>query len=103
MVENTPAAVAASTSSLHTTLQAIEAATEVVQQVLPEVAAVGGFVPGATPFIAFAGLALPFVQNSIKFIMEEEGKSPLEAFKDFLLHIGPMNGYVSPALSKPVR
>jgi ribosomal protein S7 len=100
MADITPAAAAASTSSLHTMLQTIEQGIEVLQRVMPEIAAVGGFVPGATVFIQLAGLALPAVQNAIKFIMEEEGKSPLEAFEDLLKHIGPNNGYVSTALSK---
>jgi hypothetical protein len=88
------------TSALHTMLQAIETGTEILQRIMPEVAAVGGLVPGATVFIQLAGLALPAVQNAIKFIEEEEGKTPMEAFEDFLRHIGPNNGYVSPALSK---
>ncbi len=92
--------VAASHSSLNTMLQTIEAGTEVLQKIMPEVAAVGGFVPGATPFIQLVGMALGPVQNAIKFIMQETGKSPMEAFEDFLLHIAPGNSYVSPALAK---
>ncbi len=94
-------APAVQVSSLNTMLQTVESATEVLQRVMPEVAAVGGFVPGATPFIQIIGMALGPVQNAIKFIMEESGKSPMQAFEDFLLHIGPNNGYVSPSLSKP--
>ena len=103
MTGTTPAsapAVAASTSSMHTMLQTIETGTEILQKVLPEVAAVAGFVPGATPFIQLVGMALGPVQNAIKFIMQEEGKTPLEAFEDFLKHISPGNGFVSPSLSK---
>jgi ribosomal protein S7 len=90
------------TASLNTMLQTIETGTEILQRVMPEVAVVGGFVPGATPFIQIVGMALGPVQNAIKFIMQESGKDPMAAFEDFLMHIGPNNGYVSPSLSKPV-
>jgi hypothetical protein len=89
----TPAALPgtppAAATSLHTALSTLEGGIAVLERVLPEVAMIGGLVPGATPFIQLAGLALPAVQNAIKFIMEEEGKSPLQAFEDFLNHIGP--------------
>ncbi len=93
------ATVAASQSSIHTMLQTIETGTEVLQSVMPEVAAVGGFVPGATVFIQLVGMALPVVQNAIKFIMQEEGKTAIEAFEDFIRHNSPGNGFVSPSLS----
>jgi hypothetical protein len=81
--------VAASQSALDTILSTVEQGTEVLQKVLPEVALVGGFVPGGTVFIQLVGLALPAVQNAIKFIMQEEGKDPMTAFQDFLRHISP--------------
>jgi hypothetical protein len=92
--------VAASKSSLDTVLTTIEQGTEVLQKVLPEVAGVGGFVPGGTAFIQLVGLALPVVQNAIKFIMQEEGKDPMAAFQDFLQHISPGQPN-SPSLSTP--
>lgn len=92
--------VAVSQSSLHVALTTIEHGVEVLESVMPEVAAIGKWVPGSTPFIQLVGLALPALQNALKFIMEEEGKSPLEAFRDLLNHIGPGLPN-SPALSKP--
>lgn len=87
-------------ASLHTMLETLENGVEVVQRVMPQVKMFGGFVPGATPIIQLVALALPAVQNALKFIMEEEGKSPLEAFEDLLKHIGPGLPN-SGALSKP--
>jgi hypothetical protein len=95
-----PAAVAASQSALNTILQTVETAADMLSQEMPVVAEVGGFVPGATPFISIVGLALPYVQNAIKFIMQEEGKDATTALKDFVLHISP-GGPLSPALSNP--
>jgi hypothetical protein len=92
--------IAASQSSLNTVLNTIEQGTEVLQKVLPDVALIGGFVPGGTVFIQLVGLALPAVQNAIKFIMQEEGKDPMTAFEDFLNHISP-GGPNSPALTNP--
>ena len=98
----TPAAAPASqATSLSTMLQTVETGVEVLQKIMPEVAAVGGFVPGATPIIQIVGLALGPVQNAIKFIMSETGKSPLQAFEEFLLHIGPGQPN-SPSLSTPI-
>ena len=85
-------------SSLSTMLQTVETGVEVLQKIMPEVAAVGGFVPGATPIIQIIGLALGPVQNALKFIMEQTGKSPMQAFEEFLLHIGP-GQQNSPSLS----
>ncbi len=91
--------VAASQSSVNTVLSTIEQGTEILQKILPEAAAVGGFVPGATVYIQLAGLALPQIQNAIKWIEQEYGKTPFEAFEDLIKTITPNNGYVSPALS----
>jgi hypothetical protein len=96
----TPAAVAASKSSLDTMLDTIEQGTEALQSVLPEVAVLGGFVPGATVYIQLAGLALPVVQNAIKWIEQEENKSPIEAFKDLMRTLAPNNGFIAPSLAK---
>ena len=93
-----PAPTAA--ASLHTMLGSLEGGIEVLQRLMPEIKMFGGFVPGATSMIQLVALALPSIQNAIKFIMEEEGKSPLEAFEDLLRHIGPGLPN-SPSLSKP--
>ncbi len=93
-----PAAVAASQSALHTILQTVETGTELLSQEMPVIAQVGGFVPQATPFITMVGLTLPYVQNAIKLIMQEEGKDAMTAFKDFILHIS-RGGPLSPTLS----
>jgi len=87
-------------ASLHTMLSTLEGGLEVVQRVMPQIRMFGGFVPGATSIIQLVALALPTVQNALKFIMEEEGKTPLEAFEDLLKHIGPGLPN-SAALSKP--
>lgn len=96
-----PGTSPAAASSLHTVLSTLESGIEVMERIMPEVAVVGGLVPGATVFIQLAGLALPAVQNAIRFIMEEEGKTPLQAFEDLLMHIGPGQPN-SPSLSAPV-
>lgn len=88
-------------ASLHTMLNTLESGVEVMQNVMPKIKMFGGFVPGATPIIQLVALLLPAVQNALKFIMEEEGKSPLEAFEDLLKHIGPGLPN-STALSKPL-
>ena len=88
-------------ASLHTMLDTLENGVAVLQHVMPQIKMFGGFVPGATPIIQLVALLLPAVQNALKFIMEEEGKSPLEAFEDLLKHIGPGLPN-SPTLSKPL-
>jgi hypothetical protein len=92
--------VNASKSSLDTVLTTIEGATEVLQKVLPEAQAVGAFVPGATQYIQLAGMGLPYLQNAIKWIEQEEGKTPLEAFEDVIRTLMPNNGFVAPSLAK---
>lgn len=95
----TPSATStAVASSLDTMLTTFEHGIEVVESIMPEVAAIGGLVPGASPFIQLAGLALPVLQNSIKLIMQEEGKTPLQAFEDVLRHLMPGQP-LSPTLS----
>jgi hypothetical protein len=93
-----PATVAASQSALDTILTTVETATDMLSAEMPVIAEVGGFVPGATPFISIVGMALPYVQNAIKLIMQEEGKDALTAFKDFVLHISK-GGPLSPTLA----
>lgn len=90
----------ASANSFDTMLNTIERGTEVLQSLMPEAKAVGAFVPGATEYIQLAGLAIPYVQNAIKWIQQEEGKSPLEAFADVMRTLMPNNGFVAPALAK---
>jgi hypothetical protein len=100
MVENI-AAVAASKSSLDTMLDTIENATQVLQKIQPEAEAVAAFVPGATVYIQLAGMGLPYLQNAIKWIQKEEGKTPVEAFEDVIRTLMPNNGFVAPSLAKP--
>jgi hypothetical protein len=100
MVDATTPAVAASQLSLNTMLDTIEQGTEVLQRVMPEIADVGGFVPGASVYIQLAALLLPAAQNAIKWIEKEDSKTPLEAFEDLLKTLLPANGFVAPALIK---
>ena len=96
----TPATVAASKSSLDTVLDTVQSATEVLQKIQPEAEAVSAFVPGATQYIQLVGAALPYVQNAIKWIEQEEGKTPIEAFEDVIRTLMPNNGFVAPSLAK---
>ena len=101
MADNTtPAVVAASKSSLDVMLDTINSAATILQNEMPVIAEVGGFVPGATVYIQLAAMALPMVQNAIKWVEKEEGKSPLEAFQDIIKTLAPGNGFVAPALAK---
>jgi hypothetical protein len=95
-----PAAVAASISSLDTMLNTIEQGTAVLQRVMPEVAAIGGFFPGATVYIQLAALGLPVLQNAIKWVEQQEGKSPLDAFEALMKTLAPGNGFVTPSLAE---
>lgn len=82
-------------------LNTIEQGTEVLQRVMPEVAMVGGLVPGASVYIQLAGMGLPVLQNAIKWVEQEEGKTPLQAFEDIMRTLAPNNGFVAPSLAKP--
>jgi len=100
MTDQTAASTPATKSSLDTMLDTISAGTEILQKVMPEAEMLGGIVPGATVYIQLAGMALPVIQNAIKWIEQEEGKSPLEAFEDVMRTLAPGNGFVAPALAK---
>lgn len=70
-------------------ISTLESGVEIVGEVLPGVAAIGGLVPGASPIISLIGLALPTIENALKLIQQEEGKTLMQAFEDVLLHLSP--------------
>jgi hypothetical protein len=95
-----PVSTPATKTSLDTMLDTIEAGTEVIQRVMPEAEMLGGIVPGGTVYIQLVALGIPVMQNAIKWIEREEGKSALEAFEDVMRTLVPGNGFVAPALAK---
>lgn len=79
-----------------TSSQLIELAAKTVDaagQILPEIEAVSGLVPGAGPEIVsveqVAALALPQISRVLRFMMGETGKPLLTVFSDFISHATP--------------